>query len=462
MDVDNDIVFNEKGKKIKIHPAIDMSLGVFYFGLQLPLLSVGETINKGLCFVASKKECFKATKENLDKRNLEIKVPAAVLPPNWELSDIEDYLHNNSQEDYSKLPEILYLELRKYIDLADPRAYILIALWIIGTYLQPIWYSYPYLSISGAKRCGKSKLLKFLSLICFNSIFSASISTSMIFRLIESLACTLLLDESEKYATSERQDEVRNIINAGYKKDGKVYRAGKTKSGTIIPEQFEAFSPKAIVSYKGLEEVTEDRCIPVIMVRSINKEIVNRDINPNDRIWINIRNQLYRFALDKCLDIEKIYKKQEIEVPHPDYMSRERDLWKPILTLAAYFNLENKIIPYIIDTIERKKELERSSLTYILLEALVSLVKQEGSYTNAEIRTAMTEKFEGGQLPTTITPAWIGSVLIRQFNIKEGKRKGTSRGYYLSPAIVRDLCIRYGVEFDQLIDKTKKEGVLIV
>ena len=67
-------------------------------------------------------------------------------------------------------------ELRKYIELAeDEREYTLISLWIIGTYLQPIWISYPYIGISGAKRTGKSKLLKFIEMLAFNALFSTNI-----------------------------------------------------------------------------------------------------------------------------------------------------------------------------------------------------------------------------------------------------------------------------------------------
>jgi hypothetical protein len=374
-----------------------------------------------------------------------MKVPSVVKHARWTPSNMEGFLTSNEQTASIDLPRIINNELLKYIDLPDKRAGIIITLWIIGTYLQPIWNIYPYLSISGVKRVGKSKLLKFLSMLSFNAIFSTSMSTAMLYRLIESLSCTMLLDESEKYSVSEKQQEIRNILNSGYKRGSKVHRAGKTKKGQIIPEEFEPFSPKAIVTYKGLEGVTEDRSIPVVLLRSRNRQVVNHDIQDNETFWQNTRNLLYCFAMEHWLEIEEIYQTHEVEVNHPDYMSRERELWKPILALAEYFNLTNKLVPYIIEVINERKELECSAPEYKLLEALQRLVTETRMYTNAEIRGAIVETSESGSVPDYVTPHWLGCTLSKQFKLRSTKRNNI-RGYILSPTKIKSLCLLYDVD----------------
>ncbi len=462
MAIDDGIIFNNQTRFRKLHPAIDKINNTLFFGFQLPVETVKGTLAKDLCFVTSDQSCIK--RENLGARNIELRVPSIVLPARWTLNNINSFLHSSSREDYTLLPKQLYDELKKYVDLPDERTGILIALWIIGTYLQPIWNSYPYLSVSGTKRSGKSKLLKFLSMTTFNSIFSTSMSTAMLYRLIESLACTMLLDESEKYSSSDKQEEIRNILNSGYKKYGKVYRSGKTKNGQIVPEQFETFSPKVIVTYKGLEGITEDRSIPIVMLRSKDLFIVNTEVYEDDPKWSGLRDKLYRFALTHWQTVEELYLTEEISVPHENYMSRERELWKPILSLASYFKLADKITPYVVDVINEKLEIDSNNPEQKLLESLAGLVDEMRSYSNAEIRDALTRKFEDNKLPDYVSSSWIGNTLRRQFKIKEGMRRGTSRGYWMSPAVIKRLCYLYDVDYvevknDEMSEKDQQKLV---
>lgn len=432
----------------RLHPALDIIGDVFYFGISMPVELAESSVDDRLCFITSKHEGFIANETSLGQRDLELNVPSVVMPLLWDNEDIRTYAEQHVCDNFMTLPTLIRAELDKYFDLVDEKTAILVSLWIIGTYLQPIWDTYPYLSITGTKRAGKSKLLWFISLLGFNSIFSTSTSSAMIYRLIESLRCTFLLDESEKYASSDKQEDIRSILNSGYKKYGRVLRTGKTEKGQIIPERFEAFSPKAFVSYRGLEGVTEDRCIPIVMLRSRKKSVVNAEPIHDDTVWQRLRNCCYRFALDNFAAVKNIYRTQEIEVPHEDYMSRERELWKPILTLASYFGLVDKIVPYVISTIKKRKALEESSPIYVLLESLVLLVDENGNYSNSQILAKLAERFRGCQLPQYATSEWVGNTLMRQFNVDRGARKGSSVGYHLSPDIVRNLCVRNGVDYD--------------
>jgi len=460
----SEIIFDKQAKKHSIHSAIDKVDDTFYFGFQLPIRSAADSIDKNLCFIPSNKDAFVVNEDNLAHRNLQLLYPTVIISPKWDTEDMRNFLQSDtSSESYFELPYIIAKESRKYLVFVDKRTELLTSLWIIGTYLQPIWDSYPYLSISGTKRSGKTKTLEFIKLLAFNSLLSASISTAQIYRLIESTQCTFLLDESQKYSSAERQEEIRNILNAGYKKGASVFRTGKTSKGKMFPERFEVFSPKAIVSYTGLEDILEDRCIPIIMIRSKNKKIVNKSMKENDAIWQNIRNRLYRFALDKWNEIESIYQNQEIEVEHEDYMSRERELWQPILILASYFKILNKISPYIIDAIDKRQELERMTPIHELLKVLYHLVNESRNYTNAEIRTKAAEMSEDGQIPVYMTPQWIGATLIREFNVSRGKREAydgkRSSGYYLEPKQIRRLCITNDVDIE--ISKDNKLNVLL-
>ena len=96
-------------------------------------------------------------------------------------------------EVFEKLIEIL----KKYIEFDDPRYYVLVAAWIIGTYFHKRFSCFPYLFINAVKRSGKTKLLTVLSLLTYNAVFSANMSTSSLFRLTQSAGATTLADEQE-------------------------------------------------------------------------------------------------------------------------------------------------------------------------------------------------------------------------------------------------------------------------
>jgi len=147
------------------------------------------------------------------------------------------------------LLEALKAATRKYIDFPDPREYTLVALWTVGTYLMPIWPAYAYLGISGDKRTGKSKLLHLIGQLAFNAVFSVNISTAGLYRIVQSLMCTVLIDEAEALSSPERKMEIKNILYAGYKRGGKVFRSAKTSKERIVPEAFEVFGGKAFVVY---------------------------------------------------------------------------------------------------------------------------------------------------------------------------------------------------------------------
>ncbi|MBC8248125.1 MAG: hypothetical protein H8E90_00470 [Anaerolineales bacterium] len=40
----------------------------------------------------------------------------------------------------------------KYLDFRDPHTADILALWAIGTYLYPLFESYPYIALLGPKR----------------------------------------------------------------------------------------------------------------------------------------------------------------------------------------------------------------------------------------------------------------------------------------------------------------------
>jgi hypothetical protein len=435
----------------RIHPTIDAVNGTAYVGVDLPceITKEGKTDFKEFHFlVGSDRTLILCQKEELNNRRIQLSHAVVRLPNRWSLQGVEMWLKG----EFSVKPEELYIAVKTafetYIEFEDSRVYDFLTLWTIGTYFFHLFNAYPYLYVGGTKQSGKTKLLTLLSLICHNAIFSNNISTASAFRLVQSGRCTLLMDETEKLNNPDREIDFRNMLYAGYKKGALVYR---THKDTLKPEPFEVYSPKAIANIRGIEDVLEDRCITLILKRGKNLDIVNREIQLESEVWQQIRDMLYVFYLQFYDAVGELSAYNE----HSEHMSealkqRELELWKPILTLALFFeqhgginDLFKRILEFAKEKAEEKEVENRTeTLDFILVQTLDSLIKEDGFYRVKSIKEAMALNFDEPQ--KWLTTKWIGNALRRLgFTVK--RRFGSGYEYYFSREKVTDLTERLGI-----------------
>lgn len=64
--------------------------------------------------------------------------------------------------------EVLLRVVNHYLELRDPREAMILALWIIGTYMRQLFIWYPYITFYGLRDVGKSTALSVLSHVCFD------------------------------------------------------------------------------------------------------------------------------------------------------------------------------------------------------------------------------------------------------------------------------------------------------
>lgn len=149
------------------------------------------------------------------------------------------------------------------------------ALWTIGTHTFESFDSFAYLAVtSPTPRCGKTRVLELLSLLCANPVRTSNISEAALYRLIASFKPTLLLDEMEQLREKgERPQILRNLINAGNRRDAVTIRC--TERGASI-EQCGVYCPKALAAIGSLPDTIADRAIVFQMQRRTREEKIER------------------------------------------------------------------------------------------------------------------------------------------------------------------------------------------
>jgi hypothetical protein len=227
------------------------------------------------------------------------------------VADVEDFINR-----FVKLPTGMTLAL---------------ALWAIGTHLFQSFEVFPYLAITGpAKRCGKTRLTETLALLCAKARRTSNISEAALFRIIEALQPTLIIDEAEALADkrSERSQFLAAILNSGHRIGANVIRCVGPQHQVA---EFRTFGPKVIVAIGALRDTLADRSLMVQMQRKSREDQVGRFLLKTVKpIADKLLQQIAKVALNHRAAIEKAFEKIDIE----DLEDREAENWSPLFAIC--------------------------------------------------------------------------------------------------------------------------------
>ena len=419
--------------------------------------------------------------------------PILLTENRWALEDIKEFLqeHDNTcNPDPIDLLSSLVDTWRWHLEFPTEGEYLYESLWDAATYFQSIFDTFPYVYYSGVKRCGKTKALTVHSAIAFNAIFTNNMSVASIFRLVQNGRVTLLLDESEKLSSPDRAQEFRSLLLSGYKRGAVVYRVEKDSKEKLVPTAFEVYSPKCLANIGGIESVLEDRCRVVVLQRSRNRAIVDKDVNLRSPLWPKLRASLYRLFLEYFQEVRQIHEnlnelseKEEL-ISHlakvadrdvTDFESltaRQLELWRAIFTMAIFFDshssadgeyLKAMIELAIQDSKSKMIEDVTESSDMVLAETLLQMVSAldwVDEYVPIKVVTAhMIGRYEDSQ--NWLNTSWVGRALKR-LGFTDKRRLATQREIRLSRKEVVELARRLGIgdayDASDGCDATEREG----
>ena len=198
--------------------------------------------------------------------------------------------------------------------------------------------AFPYLAItSPTKRCGKTRLAEIIGLLSRNGLRTVGATPAAIFRMIqkrelEGGTVTLILDEAEVLGTrSERSDQLREILNAGYRRGQCVLRCERVGEDGYEPQEFNVYCPKVLVLIGNLNDTLADRCIPIGMRRRRSCEPVERFFySQAERDAKRSRREVERWAKFSRTKVKRCHRR-DVEFLE----DREAELWSPLFTVCA-------------------------------------------------------------------------------------------------------------------------------
>jgi putative DNA primase/helicase len=201
-----------------------------------------------------------------------------------------------------------------------------VALWISMTWAAEHADCAPILLVkSPMPRCGKTTLLDVIGELARRPLPAASITASALFRAVEMVKPTLIIDEGDAFLAAS--DELRGVINCGHTRTTAFVI--RTVGDDHEPRRFDTFGPKVIAMIGSPAATILDRSIVIELRRRLPSESVERLTRAARRAFAPIRSRLARWTADHG---------HKVEYLDPDIPSvlndRAADSWRPLLAIA--------------------------------------------------------------------------------------------------------------------------------
>jgi hypothetical protein len=283
--------------------------------------------------------------------------------------------------------------LGKYID-QESFIISLMANYVMMTYVWDAFSAIPYLRFKGQPGTGKSRCLKIMKNLCYRTInLGAGMSKAALYRSIDNVGGTLVIDEAE-YGAANLQSDVMKVLNMGYEREGTITLCSPKGKDDWETRDYRVGGPKLLANRHDFGDFAlETRCITIETVsRNLAEHIRAEFPREFEKEGERLRNQSLKWRFDHLHSLDK----REDALRHLD--GRARQLALPIYSVSP--DLEFRRV-FIRRMEEGSESLREDDPSRIVLEAIASFAKQNranGVYA-AEIRERALARAHDRDIP---------------------------------------------------------------
>jgi putative DNA primase/helicase len=319
--------------------------------------------------------------------------------------------------------------VRKFI-VCDNEAPVAGALWIASTWYSDVVEIAPILNLKSPEpRCGKTIFLNLIERLACRPLSASSISPAALYRSIEKVSPTLILDEAD--ATLTDNEELRGVINSGHARQNAFVI--RSVGDDHEPKRFSTWGFKAIAGIGKRAFTIEDRSISICLKRKMPHENIARLRHASKTTFETLARKLARWSQDN---------KTLVAVARPTMPEalndRQQDCWEPLFAIAQAAG----------DTWAKKVEIaalhlcgasaEVSSGSQLLMD-IRNIFEERGlEQLSSEVLTNSLLAISGSQWPEAnrgraITQNWLARRL-RPFGVHPkniGPKHDRAKGYTL-------------------------------
>ncbi|MBI3455462.1 MAG: hypothetical protein HY002_06715 [Candidatus Rokubacteria bacterium] len=362
--------------------------------------------------------------------------PYPDLAGRWRDEDVAAFRADAEAPSIAEVLALIVHALDRHMEFPRREHRTLVAVWALATYFFLAFVTFPRLALSGEPESGKSKLLELLRAFAWNALLIITPTPAVLFRLAQEFRPTLLLDEMEKLGKEDTR-EILAILNSGYKVGACVPRVEGERARHVEP--FAVYGPLAFAAIKATNLVTESRCIPLVLLRGVDKAKINAEVDPNADLFARIRAECYRLLLARWRDVAAA----SHAVAFPEWLNgRARELWKPLFALAELADAEGLSLTSDLHALARRHVRDRQTVSTEAEALLPVLEEQLGAA--GEIKVYPGKLAEPLQLRLgwrDLTPETVGGWL-RRLGFQRGGKDREGAWYRITTQALRDVMTR--------------------
>jgi len=333
--------------------------------------------------------------------------------------------------------------IHRYVDLS-PLFETVVAYYVLLSWIYDRFNELPYLRVRGDPGSGKTRFLLVVGSLCYKPIFASGASTvSPIFRILDSIRGTLIIDEGD-FRFSDERAEIVKILNNGNARGFPVLRSEVTPQREFNPRAYHVFGPKLVATRGYFEDrALESRCLTEEMGGSrLRSEVpVTLPESWKDEA-LSLRNKLLLFRF-RTLHIRRAVEPLIDHAIEP----RLNQIFLPLLSVVEDERARDEI-----RALARRYHGELVAERGMDAEAQILEVIRDMRMGNPETRLEVKEITSwfndryGTEYERKITTKWVGGIIRRRLQLRTQK----SHGVFIIPPWelpkLGRLFERYGVD----------------
>lgn len=191
----------------------------------------------------------------------------------------------------------------------------------------------PYIYItSQGPGSGKTRVMEVLNEICRASQLFSGMTGPTLFHMVESIQPTLFLDEVDAIYSGAKNEELRGVLNSGYKHNGKVPRVDpKSELGF---REYSTFCPKVLAGIDNgqVPNTVLDRSITIRLVKAAPGKVAPFYSEDVEDLAADLIEEIQTWYAANRDSLEDRTKRPE---PIEGLSDRQNDIVRPLLTIAA-------------------------------------------------------------------------------------------------------------------------------
>jgi putative DNA primase/helicase len=216
--------------------------------------------------------------------------------------------------------------IKRFI-ICEQHTTVAAALWIVMCWFMDVVQVAPLAVITAPeKACGKTLMLTLIGKLVPRPLQSSNISPAALYRCIDLLKPTLLIDETD--ACLKNNEELRGLINCGHTRDS-AYTV-RCVGDDHTPTPFNLWAAKAMAGIGHIADTLMSRAIILELRRKLPTEKVDRIRNADPALFQELSAKLARFAKDNA---------DRVRLARPvlpqSLGDRAQDNWEPLLCIAT-------------------------------------------------------------------------------------------------------------------------------